>query len=291
MMHLIVNERAGGGRAKRVAAEVAERLPRLGIAVRLVRSAGAAEANDAALSLPRGATVVAIGGDGTIHALLGAALARDLRVGVVPGGSGDDAAHALGLRRFDTRAAAQVLAAGREVRVDVGVVNGVAFLNAFGSGFDADVARRARSAPGWVRGIGRYLWGVAGAFASFEEPVMDLTVDDHRVHADERTLLVSVQNGPRGGGSFQFAPGASIADGRLDVVAARSLGRSGTLALLPRLIAGRHLPHPRVTRSSALRVEVRWSRPVAAHADGEPLQSSDRYRVSLLPGALRMIAP
>ena len=105
------------------------------------------------------------------------------------------------------------------------------------------------------------------------------------------SLLVTVQNGPRAGGSFLFAPRARLDDGAFDVLIAGAFGRLGTLGILPRLMRGRHLGHPRVHALAARSLRVQWSTDMAAQAEGELLARSSSFEVRLLPRALRVLAP
>jgi YegS/Rv2252/BmrU family lipid kinase len=294
VLYLIVNPTAGRGRA----------LPHLDAIVRALEVAGATvtvhttadpdAARSLVAALPVQATAVAVGGDGTVHAVMRACLEHDRRMGVLPFGSGDDFAHALGLGRTRHAEAVRALLEGRERRIDVGTVNGEPFVNAFGTGFDADVARRVLAAPPRFHGVARYLYGVLSALRDFR--LADVSVEmTTTAGALERfegpALLVAVQNGPRTGGSFRFAPGALPDDGVLDVVVAGAFGRAGTLAILPRVMRGRHLDHPKVHRFAATSVDLRWSTPMAGHAEGEPQPLGTAYRVRLRPGALRVVAP
>lgn len=294
MLHLIVNPTAGRGRG----------LPRLERALHALEAAGApavvtttaspAEAAAVVAALPPDATAVAVGGDGTVHAVLRACLEHDRRLGVLPSGSGDDFAFALGLGRHDMDEAVRVLLAGRERRVDVGEVNGEPFVNGFGTGFDADVAGRVLRAPHAFRGLGRYLYGIVTALRDFRLAEAELTLttpDGEAVRYAGPTLLVSVQNGPRAGGSFNFAPGAALDDGVFDVLVAGRFGRLGTLAILPRVMRGTHLGHPQIHRYPATAVDLRWSTVMAGHAEGEQLEPSATYRVRMRPRALRVVAP
>lgn len=293
MLHLIVNPSAGRGRGLPHLDAIVRQLEDGGARVDVHTTATCAAAADVVARLPADATAVAVGGDGTVHAVLRACVARDVRLGVLPFGSGDDFAHALGLDRHDPASAVRVLLAGRERRIDVGEVNGEPFVNAFGTGFDADVARRVLAAPAYLSGLGRYLHGVVSALRDFRLADVDLalvTPAGDRVAFAGPALLVAVQNGPRTGGSFRFAPGATPDDGVLDVVVAGRFGRVGTLAILPRVVRGRHLDHPQVHRYAATSVDVTWSAPVAGHAEGEPLGPATTYRVRLRPGALRVVA-
>jgi diacylglycerol kinase (ATP) len=294
VIHLIVNPTAGRGRGLPLVAAAAERLRAAGHDVAVLETTAAGHARAHAHALPAGSTVVAVGGDGTVHEVLPACLERQHLLGLLPAGSGDDFAHALGMSRRDPAAAVAVLIAGRERRVDVGIVNGEPFVNAFGAGFDADVARRIVGAPHAFRGLGRYLYGIVTAMRDFRLATVRIAVDDGtgaRTAFDGKALLVSVQNGPRTGGSFLFAPGASVDDGALDVVVAGDFDRLGTFGILPKVMRGAHLGHPRVHRIAARSVDLAWSTPMAAHAEGELLTPAASFAVTLRPRALRVLAP
>jgi diacylglycerol kinase (ATP) len=294
VIHLVVNPTAGRGRGLPQLDAVGAALRAAGhaVAVHVTQSPG--HATTLAHAIPPGSTVVAVGGDGTIHELLPACLANDLTLGVVPAGSGDDFAYALGIERRDPLAAVASLLAGHERRIDVGTVNGEPFVNAFGAGFDAEAARRMNEAPEPFRGLGRYLYGIASAMRDFRLSRVEVEIDDdagRRLAFAGPALLVSVQNGPRTGGSFLFAPGARPDDGVLDVLVAGAFGRLGTMGILPRVMRGTHLGHPKVHRFATRGVTLTWSAPTASHAEGQLLKRSDRYDVRLRPAALRVIAP
>jgi Sphingosine kinase and enzymes related to eukaryotic diacylglycerol kinase len=105
------------------------------------------------------------------------------------------------------------------------------------------------------------------------------------------SLLTSVQNGPRTGGSFLFAPSASVIDGLLDVVVAGRVGRWGALTLLPKAMRGRHLEGARVVHASAKWVVIDADRPRVWHADGETFDPATSFELRVMEAALRVFAP
>jgi diacylglycerol kinase family enzyme len=117
-----------------------------------------------------------------------------------------------------------------------------------------------------------------------------LTFDGSReVHA--KTALVAVALGTTYGGGFRIAPHASLSDGLFDVVWTDELGLVDVLGLVPALLRGAHLSHPRVHFARATEVEVRLAEPTPAHVDGELLPAGTHYRARVLPGALRVLVP
>lgn len=297
MLQLVFNPTAGKGRARKALDLVTAFLEARGVAYELHLTEGPGHATELAAGTPRGSTVVALGGDGTVHEVVKGLLrngtaadrTRGRVLGVLPLGSGDDFAFSLGMDRHDLPDALARLVAGERSNVDLAFVNGEPFLNALGTGFDAEVAQRVRTSPRLLRGLAGYLYSVVATLAILDCPPARVHVDGELVH-DGPALLIGAQNGPRTGGSFLFAPEAVTDDGLLDLVIADRLTRLGTMRLLPLVMRGLHVGHPAVAlhRGRSLRIDWESARP--GHADGEALPLSARYEVELLPGALTVIA-
>ncbi len=289
MLHLVYNPVAGRGRAPGALARARASLDARGVDYRVLTTRAPRHATELTAALPPEATVVAVGGDGTAHEVAKACVGSSRTLGLLPVGSGDDFAFALGLHRSDLDGAVERLAAGRVRLVDSGVVNGEPFINAAGVGFDADVARRVARAPAALKGSGAYLWGVFDALRALRAVGVELEVDGELVYRG-RSLLVSTQLGPRTGGSFLFAPAATIGSGAFHVVVAGDLGRAGTLNLLPRVMRGAHLGHPKVQLFRGERLRLRWQRPQPCHVEGETLAETTDYDMRLVPRSLRVVA-
>ncbi len=289
VLHLVYNPVAGRGRAAPALAHACAYLDAHGAGYQVLRTEAPGHATALTQALPVDATVVAVGGDGTAHEVAKACLGSKRTLGLLPVGSGDDFAFAMGLRRDDLDGALSRLLAGRAHLVDTGVVNGEPFVNAAGVGFDADVAARVARAPRLLKGVAAYLWGVLDALRALDPVPVEVWVDDALVYRG-RSLLVSTQLGPRTGGSFLFVPGAANDDGLLDVVVAGELGRAGTLALLPKVMRGRHLGHPAVHLARGRRVRLAWERLQPGHVEGEALPSAAAFTLEVRPASLRVIA-
>ncbi|MGA2855288.1 MAG: diacylglycerol kinase family protein [Candidatus Sulfotelmatobacter sp.] len=133
--------------------------------------------------------IVVFGGDGTIHRHLGQLVRIGLPVLVVPAGSGNDFARALGLRRVrDALGAWQKFCGdtGNVRTIDLGVISGVEnaggapaphkryFCCVAGVGLDGEVARRANRLPRWLRGHGGYVLSLAPTIFSFRPVPMKI---------------------------------------------------------------------------------------------------------------------
>lgn len=291
MLYLIYNPVAGRGRAPAA----------LSAAVRLLDAARAeyvihqthfpGHATELAAAAPAGATVVAVGGDGTVHQVVKGLLSggADGRVlGVLPVGSGDDFAFALGLDRHDVPGAIARLLAHEPHLIDLPTVNGEPFINALGVGFDAEVAHRLALAPQFLKGLAAYLYAVMVTLGRLRSVGVVVTVDEREVYRG-KALVVATQNGPRTGGSFLFSPAARLDDGALDIVLAGDIGVFATLALLPKVMRGKHLGDPSVRSFSGRSVRLTWDEPRHAHADGESLGQGSDFTVTLAAKALSVL--
>jgi diacylglycerol kinase (ATP) len=287
----IVNPAAGGGRTERrwptLRDELARALPTFECVLTTGPGDGQRRAREAAGA---GATlVVAVGGDGTLNEVVnGVADTAGVAVAVVPTGRGRDAARNLGVA-LDARQAVRRLASGTEVRVDLGVAewdDGTrrVFVNAAGTGFDAEVARRARERGG--SGTVPYVLGVVAALRAHGPVPGRLAIDGGEGWTGPLTAAV-VANGAHYGGGMKIAPGADPADGMLDLVVLGAFGRLELLRWLPSVYRGGHVAHPSVRVQRVTRVRVAADVPLATHLDGEGGPPSP-LTLSIRPGALRL---
>jgi diacylglycerol kinase (ATP) len=287
-MHLMLNPAAGRGGAAGRRSYIARFLEKRGVAPIWHVTEGPGDAGRAVRGLPDGAVAVAVGGDGTVHEVAAACVGRDRVLGVLPAGSGNDYVKALGVGT-DLGRALEVLVEGRVRVVDAGQVNGVPFNNGLGIGFDAEVAAGVAEAPAYLGGTGRYVWSVGRLLWGFRCHEAMLRLDGRVVEAE--TILVAAALGTTYGAMFRLAPEARLDDGLFDVVWSGRVSRGEVLRLVPAVLRGTLLGHPKVHLARAREVEVELSEEVPAHVDGEILEPTRVFRARVLPGALRVVAP
>lgn len=286
-LHLVVNPSAGGGRAVRrlPAVEAALRAAGHDVVVSLTRSLAHADAlSEHAVRDDR--VVVALGGDGLVGRVGGAVSSLGGLLGILPGGRGNDFCRAVGIP-LDPVAACGVLLDGQERRVDLGDAGGTPFLGIASIGFDSDVQERVLTSrvP-----LGRlvYLYGSLATVAAWQPATFRCRIDGAVV-----TVLgwsVAVANSGIYGGGMRLAPGASVEDGRLDVVTTAQTSRMRFLRALPKVFRGTHITEPSVTVRSAAVVELSADRAFRVFADGDPVATLP-CTVTVRPSALRVLLP
>ena len=280
MAHVAVigNRNAGGGRAARALPYLLEALRKAGHGITLIDEPTVAAARDSARGISNADALIAVGGDVTAHFTLQLALERQLPMGIVPAGSGDDAARAVGLpfgrRHADLQRAVDHCLAhiGADRPVDViwaQTADGTreAFLGVLGAGFDSMVNARANGMS-FPPGTAKYVVAMLLELRSFTPIAYRLEFETESI--DISGMLIAVGNGSTYGGGMKVCPDADVRDGRAEILVVGELPKPAFLALFPRVFSGTHVKHP-VTRVLSAREFTLHAPGQIAYADGEPI--------------------
>lgn len=285
----LLNPHAANGRCAALAGPLREALPQ----VPLVLPDNVAAARQRLLALPEGSRVIVAGGDGTVHQLLPALVARRLQLAILPGGTGNDLARALGLARMGWREALAHAQRAPASAMDLGEMRtpGQApqlFMSSLTAGFDAAIALRAQASPKWLRGQPRYLWATLNEIGRLRLYPLRVEADGRLLH-EGPMLFASSLNTPSYGSGMPAAPGARVDDGELQLLRVGAFGRLGALAMMPLLLSGLHLRHARVALSAFRTLRLSSPAPLPLAVDGEPLPAAAEVEVGVLPQALRVV--
>ena len=286
--HLILNPSAGKGRAGGLMASASRFFEERGLRPVWHVTQGSGHAGNIVRGLPEEVFVVAAGGDGTVHEVAAACAGTSRTMGVLPAGSGNDYAKALGVGTR-LRRALEVLVEGTVHEVDTAEVNGVPFNNGLGIGFDAEVAAGVTRAPAYLGGTGRYLWSLGRLLKDFRCHEARLVIDGEVVEA--KTILVAVALGTTYGSIFRLAPEAVLDDGLFDVIWSEEVSRTEVLRLIPAALRGTLSKRRKVHTARAREIEIVLSEEVPAHVDGEMLARTRHFEARVLPGTLRILTP
>jgi len=289
---VVANPTAGRGKAGRLIGKVDAQLHSLGVAHEIRVSESAEDLEQIArVCADEGAEVVAVlGGDGSVNAVVNGLVesASKAALAVLPAGTGDDFAKAIGPGRLSAAAAMLAHPQIRELDV-VRVAAGSTprhFVNIAGAGFDSEVNETANAMTVKLGGTGTYVAAVLKTLRRFRPAAYRITVDE-----EERSLeamLAIVANGISYGGGMRVAPTASMTDGLLDVCIVGALSRGAFLRAFPRVFRGTHVSHPKVTMLRGRTVAIEADRRIQVYADGERVAPLPAV-FEVMPGALRAV--
>ncbi len=287
----IINPVSGAGAdptvAERRIAAISDEARRRGLSAEIHLTEGAGHARElAAASAAANVDLVIVwGGDGTVNEAGGALIHSSTTLGLIPAGSGNGLAAALGTPR-EPHTALALAFDGATRTIDAGIMANRPFFNIAGIGFDARVARLFNE-----RGVGRrggwpyIMIGVReGCRYEGVEYSIDFDGDKRRV----RALLIAFANGREYGMGACIAPLAELDDGLLDATLVEYL------PMLARFWDARHLAMgtahraKSVTTKRVTRAVIETDGPMEFHVDGEVAEHSNRIEVQIEPAALKV---
>ena len=283
----IVNPAAGGGRGERRLRELVRIFKAAGGRVDIARTPAEGEATRLARDAARDgyARVIVVGGDGTLNEVANGIVGTDVSLAVVPMGTANDFARALGVPKW--REAARLAVQGTTRPIDAALVNGRVIANCVGVGLDAagvSVASRHKR----IVGPFAYFTAAVQTIATFRPLQLRLTLDGEVVEGPR--LLVVASNTERFANGMRIAPGAVVNDGLLDVCIVGDTPVPVTLVLLAKVYRGTHVGHPKVRMARVRELLIEQPRVLPVELDGE-LMRADRVEVRCVPGALAVVTP
>jgi diacylglycerol kinase (ATP) len=244
-------------------------------------------------------TVVAMGGDGTVHEVVNGLMqvpaGQRPRLGIVPLGTGNDFSSAAGVDRNPQVAMGKVFT-GQPRRVDVGVLRDgrgrVEYWdNAVGIGFDTSAtiySRRITVFSGFLV----YLIAVLQTIV-LNYDVFRLQVSTDLESFDENLMILVLCNGGREGGGFFVSPEARVDDGVFHYTGIRKVRRAMMLRLLPEVMRGTHGRFPQTRMGQFHKLQLQSDSPLYIHTDGEIFAGFvvdvRQLEVEILPGALEVV--
>jgi YegS/Rv2252/BmrU family lipid kinase len=209
---------------------------------------------------------LAMGGDGTVGSVANCLLDSEWTLGVLPSGTSNDFARSI-LLPLQPRGALATVAAGHTAGLDVGIVNGKAFLHAAAIGLNAafaDEADRLR------RFLGPASYPVAALRVFRARKTFRARIEADGQASVFEALEVIVLNSPVFGGPLEFeAALAGVQDGKAAVMVVERLDLQSLVRALPLVLRRRILRFPGLEAFSTSELRVLAEPPLRITVDGE----------------------
>ncbi len=305
-IELLVNPVADGGRAGRLLGDMTRDLARLGFSVNVHRTASRAGLVDLTRKLVSGGAPIVgmMGGDGTLHDVIGSLLLDDGTLldasktvfAALPAGTGGDlAARTLhmptnpsGIADWLARATPSPLDVGRlDYHTNDGAPARKLFVNIASCGMSGCVDQYVAKGPKWLTGKAAYFAASARALVGWKHQPVRVEVDG-KVVFDDRALTVAVANGRAFGGGMFVCPHAAPDDGLLDVTVLGNLPLVELANVSRTLYDGSHLGSKNVHTARGREVKIFSDDAVLLDVDGEtPGRIPGTF--TALPGLVRLL--
>jgi diacylglycerol kinase (ATP) len=233
------------------------------------------------------------GGDGTVHRHLPQLHRQKIPMLVVPTGSGNDFAKALGIRSVDMalRAGQQFCSDGTNVReIDLGVIrtrgNETLFCCVAGIGMDAEANARANRMPPWLKSRGGYVLAALQSLIAFKPVEMTISAEGREIRRS--AFFIAVGNALSYGGGMKVTPQATLEDGLLDVCLVSKMNKLKLLCWVPTIFFGEHLRLEQVEYFKTSQITIDTERKLDIYADGD-CAGQTPVQIGLIPRGLRVI--
>lgn len=231
--------------------------------------------------------VVAVGGDGTLNAVLQGLVGLRLPLGVVPLGTANDLSKTLGIPS-DLVSACEVIARGHVRSIDVGSVNGIYFFNEASIGLSVALTRRLTTQSKARFGVLAHIYEAPGIMQRMRRFRALVKADGTReiaLHAAQLTIGNS-----RNFGGLLANDEASIDDRQLDLYSVEFRHWWSYFEALVALLRRRYDDAKTVYTAHARRFEVRTGRPMRIEADGEIVSTTPAV-FEVVPRAVSVFVP
>ena len=288
MWLLVLNSKAGKGKATNLCRSLEVLLKSNNLPYEIIsKSSPEDTSTELRLKISEGRfeKVVAIGGDGLVNLCLQEVAERDIALAVIPAGTGNDFARAVGSHKKSVAEIFNAVQSHEPIAIDLGLITGDFgkrwYVQVLSTGFDALVNKLANRIS-WPRGQIKYTLATIFTLARFKPIEYEITIDDK--HLKQDFMLLSVANGETYGGGMRICPNASNSDGVFDILLVHPVSKIVLLTIFPKVFAGKHIPHPRIEIIKGRNVQL--SANASAFADGE-FVSTLPIKIENIPNALK----
>lgn len=180
--------------------------------------------------------VVSIGGDGTLNMLCNVLAGKNIPLGIIPCGTGNDYVKNIYSKKDDVLS---TVTGTKFIHSDLGICNERYFINVLGVGYDALVARASSARSKIMFRSLFYLWNAVKFLPGFKEVPVD--IKSEKFNKNEAAFMVAFGNGAFFGSGMNITPHADITDGQLDCCWVGKLSMFKKCHCLLKIFSGAHL--------------------------------------------------
>lgn len=234
--------------------------------------------------------VYSVGGDGTLNEVINGLIGKDVSLGIIPAGSGNDFVRTY-LDESKLGNIIKYTIEGKSEEIDIGCINNKYFINISAIGFAADVNLNAKIFKNKhiISGSLAYILGAIVSLFKFKYEKIKFIIDGEEI--DDEMFLVALANGRYYGGGIVLAPDAEISDGKLDFY---GIKKSNPYKILMYLIAFLTKKDIRdfkdIYYNKCKTLKIISEKEIISNIDGEIIKANE-FNFEIIPKGIKLIIP
>ena len=207
--------------------------------------------------------IVSIGGDGTLNMLSNALAFKNVPLGIIPCGTGNDFSRHVYNKKDDIIA---IAIDGKPKKIDLGWCNSRYFMNVLGVGYDSKIVEETKDDNKKFFRSFFYLWNAIKYLPIYKEN--KIHIKSAGINKDEATFMAAFGNGSFFGSGMNITPRADISDGVLDFCWVGKLSILNKLYCVIKIFSGEHLSVKNIEYSQGTEFHI-LTKSLPIEADGE----------------------
>jgi YegS/Rv2252/BmrU family lipid kinase len=209
--------------------------------------------------------VIVVGGDGSLVEAVNGLGKKDVVLGIVPVGTGNDFARTL-LGSTSPDEMMEKIRVGNHKVVDTGSVNGRSFINVTGFGIDSYILENMIKVKRFFGGSLAYF--ISTVYTLFKYKSKHVKISINGSNFDRDIMLAAISNGKYFGGGMKISPNAEVDDGLFELVLVSKMNKPKFLVLFTKVYKGMHLGVAEVEVFKSNRIQIESQESIPINVDG-----------------------
>jgi len=283
----IINPAAGNGEAKNTINLIHSKLEDTGLEYSISISGFVGDVERISVeAVENGYTdIVAVGGDGTVLEAFNGLFNKNVNLGLIPAGTGNDFVKMININKNFEEAIDKIIEGNTKI-IDIGVVNDTHFLNVVGMGIDGEIVKKTEQVKKIIKGSPAYIYSTFSTLINYKCKNVRIEIDGEVYN--RKVYLVAVGNGKYFGGGMMVTPGAELDSENFEIVIINEMTRSKFAILFRKVFSGNHVYEDPVEVFYGKNVNITSEDPLMVNADGNIIGESIA-NIHILPKAQKVI--
>jgi len=293
MVSVILNPKAGRGKAERYLPEVLKILEEKDVKYNLYRTEYQGHATEIVEKIinQNPEKLLVLGGDGTINEVIQALAGSEISLLPLPLGTGNDfVKYVYPRKKFDT-ILKEKIKSNKSLKIDLILLESTAlkryFINGMGIGFDSEVLKNMERIK-LLKGDFLYTAATILTFFKFKGLRLKVTLNNMKKTLEKHFLLFNVGNGQYLGGGFRLFPLAKLTDHLMDISMITPVGVVEFFGSLLKAFKGTHIYRKEVSYLKDSEILVESKNPLVLQVDGELIEGIKWLKLRVIPSCLKV---